>query len=224
MVFGFFKKRKPTLKLEAKQEIEIEFGEGDGRENFFTTLLQADKKRFTVKTPQKGNKYYRCSIGDEVTIVTCDEGFVYTSRTRILETRDKELDILLPEEIREEKITSTDNDFVIEAPVPVEFRAISTAHLQTALTREVSSRGIKIVTNLPIPRDTTLYMEMAIPDSPMVKLKGKVVESRKLPPDNKKSLTDIEFEDLGQKEKESIFRYTILFNCRRMRKQQSAQR
>jgi len=224
MVFGFFKKKKPALKLEPKQEIEIEFGEGDSRESFFAPLIQADRKRLTVKAPMKGNKYYRCSNGDEVSVVIFEEGVVYTGRTKILETREKEIDLLFPEELADEKIAFKETDFVIEIPVPVEYRAISTAHLQTAVTREVSSRGIKIITNLPIPKDTVLYLELAVPDSPMVKLKGKVARSSKLPPDNKKSLTDIEFEDFGQKEREAVFRYTILFNTRRARKQQSTQR
>ncbi len=224
MVFSFFKKKKPTLKLEPRQEMEIEFGEGDSRESFFTTLIESDKKRMTVKALMKGNKLFRCSNGDEVSIVIFEGGFVFTGRTKILETRDKEIDLLIPDDIKEEKIGFNDTDFVIETPVPVEFRAISTAHLQTAVTREVSSRGIKIITNLPVPKDTDLHLELAIPDSPVIKLKGKVAQSSKLPPDNKKSLTDIEFEDFGQKERESIFKYIILFNSRRMRKQQSAQR
>jgi hypothetical protein len=219
MVFGFFKKKKPNLKLQPDQEVEIEFSVGDQSENLFAGVLEVDKKRFTLKTPMKGKKPYPCSIGDTVTLVAFDGSSIQTFQSKIMEKRDREIDLLLPSEIDEEKIPHSESDYVIDAQVPVEFRAISTAHLQTAITREINSRGIKIVTSLPIPTGTILHLELEIPESPVIKAKGKVTESRKLPPDNKKSLTEIEFEDIGTKERDMVFRYTILSNHRKSRKQ-----
>ncbi|MDQ7822933.1 MAG: flagellar brake protein [Candidatus Eremiobacteraeota bacterium] len=221
MVFGFFKKSKPSLKLEAKQEVEIEFVTQDGTESFFTVVLEIDRKRFTLKTPQKGSKVYPCSIGDEVLIAFLDASNVSTFKSKILEKRDREIDLTIPSDIAEEKSPFTENDFSVEIPVSVEYRAISTAHLQTATTKEISATGIKVITNLPIPKETLLYLELEIPDSPVIKAKGKVVGSQKLPSDARKSVTDIEFDDVGPKEREMIFRYAMLYQQRRARKQLS---
>jgi hypothetical protein len=219
MVFGFFKKKKPSLKLNPDQEVEIEFSNQDQSESLFTPVLEVDRKKFTLKTPFKSGKPHQCSIGQHVTIVALDGPSLYTFQSRIVEIRDREIDLTLPAEVEEEKIPHSETDYVIDAQVPVEFRAISTAHLQTAITREVNSRGIKIVTSLPIPSGTVLHLELEIPESPVIKAKGKVAGSEKLPPDHKKYLTEIEFDDLGPKERELVFRYTILSNHRKMRKQ-----
>ncbi len=219
MVFGFFKKKKPSLKLDPKQEVEIEFTTPEGTESYFTTVLEMEKKRFTLKAPLKGTKPYPCSIGDEVMVVYNEGSTIFSFKSKIIEKREKELDLALPADVMEEKSSFTENDFYLEIPIPIEYRAISTAHLQTATTTELSFRGIKVMTNLPIPKETVLHLELEIPDSPTIKAKGKVIGSTKLPPENRKSLTEIEFEDMGPKEKESVFRYALLFNQRRNRKQ-----
>lgn len=219
MVFGFFKKKKPGLKLDPKQEVEVEFSTPEGKESYFTTVLELEKKRFTLRTPQKGTKPYPCSIGDDVMVVYVDGSTVVSFKSKIMEIREKEVDLTLPADIAEDRSSFTENDFCLDIPIPIEYRAISTAHLQTATTTELSFRGIKVITNLPIPRDTVLHLELDIPDSPTVKAKGRVIGSTKLPPENRKSLTEIEFEDMGPKEKESVFRYALLYNQRRNRKQ-----
>ncbi|MGV8123945.1 MAG: flagellar brake protein [Candidatus Xenobiia bacterium LiM19] len=219
MVFGFFKKKKPSLKLDPKQEVEVEFTTPEGTESYFTTVLEMEKKRFTLRTPLKGTKPCPCSIGEEVMVVYVDGSTIVSFKSKIMEKREKEVDLTLPADIAEEKSSFTENDFYLDIPIPIEYRAISTAHLQTATTTELSFRGIKVITNLPIPKETALHLELEIPDSPTIKAKGKVIGSTKLPPENRKSLTEIEFEDMGLKEKESVFRYALLYNQRRNRKQ-----
>jgi len=219
MVFGFFKKKKPSLKLDPKQEVEVEFTTPEGTESYFTTVLEMEKKRFTLRTPQKGTKPYPCSIGDEVTVAYLDGSTVVSFKSKVMEKREKEIDMTLPADVAEEKSSFTENDFYLDIPIPIEYRAISTAHLQTATTTELSYKGIKVITNLPIPRETVLHLELEIPDSPTIKAKGRVTGSTKLPPENRKSLTEIEFEDMGPKEKESVFRYALLYSQRRNRKQ-----
>ncbi len=219
MVFGFLGKKKPSLKLEPKQEIEIEFNKPEEQESFFTVVLEIQKKKITLKSPQKGNHYYPCADGDNITIVFLEGGVIHHFKSKILETREREIDVAYPSEIIEEKSPYTESDFRLEIPIPVEYRAISTAHLQTATTKEINSKGIKVITNLPIPNGTEIHIELEIPDSPTIKSKGRVVGSQKLPADVRKSLTDIQFEDFSPKDSESIFRYAVLYQQRRIRRQ-----
>lgn len=222
MVFGFFKKKRTTLKLEPKQEIEIEFLKGEESESFFTIVLEVQKKTITLKTPQKGNQAYPCAAGDSIAIIFLDEGTIYQFSSKVLEVRDREIDIAAPTEVTEEKCPTSKIDFLLEVPVPIEYRAISTAHLQTATTKELSSKGLKVITNLPIPDGTELHLELEIPDSPAIKTKGRVAGSQKLPSDTRKSLTEIEFIDFSPKDSESVYRYAILYQQRRARRQRNA--
>jgi hypothetical protein len=219
MVFGFLGKKKPSLKLEPKQEVEIEFCKGEDSESFFTPVLEVQKKKIILKTPSKGNHLYHGEVGDDALIIFLEGSSILRFKTKILEVRDKELDIAAPTDIQEEKCPFSESNYRLEIPIPVEYRAISTAHLQTATTKEINSRGIKVVTNLPIPNGTEIHIELEIPDSPMLKTKGRVVASQKVPSDVRKSITDIEFEDFTPRDSENVFRYAILYQQRRLRRQ-----
>lgn len=219
MVFGFLGKKKPSLKLEFKQEVEIEFCKGEDSESFFTAVLEVQKKKIILNTPSKGRHLYPCAAGNDVIIAFLEGSVISWFKTKILELRDKEMDIAVPTNIQEEKSPFSVSSYRLEIPIPVEYRAISTAHLQTATTKEINSRGIKVVTNLPIPNGTEVHIELEIPDSPMIKTKGRVVASQKLPSDVRKSITDIEFEDFAPRDSENVFRYAILYQQRRLRRQ-----
>lgn len=223
MVFGFFARKKPSLKLKPKQEVEVEFAPPEGFECFFTHVLEMDKKKVTLTIPKKQNQPYPCTVGEPVTVTYMIDDVICSFQSRVLDKRNKEIDIALPKEVSESKSPATAQDFTIEIPIPVEYRAISTAHLQTATTKLITGTGVTVITNLPIPQETILHLELEIPNSPTIKTKGRVVKSQRLPADARKSLTEIEFEDINPRDKEALFRYVILYQQRRLRKQQAEQ-
>lgn len=216
-LFGLGKK-KPRLKLESRQEIELEIVSGDSVENHFTRVLSVERKRIVVGVPG-GNKIRApLSSGDPLTVTCVDADLSSLSvfETKVLDRREREMDLALPTDITEEHTPIRDAEFTIEIPVPVEYRAMSTAYLQTATTRAITSTGIDITTNLAIPPGTSLHIELQIP-SATVKTQGRVTQSQKLPGE-KKFLTQIEFEDITPADKESVYRYALYFAQRQRRK------
>jgi len=90
--------------------------------------------------------------------------------------------------------------------------------MQVASAKAVTATGMHIITNLPIPQGTDLYIEMNVPDSPLSKTKGKVAKSQRLPTDSKKCFTELELEDFDLKEKENFLKYSILYQYRMKRR------
>jgi len=217
VVFGLFGKKKPRLKLEPKQEIELEFVNGEEVQNYFTRVLQLDRKKIIVQIPTQNKIQIQVSAGDPLTVTYLEDDVVYSFNTRILDRKEREMDLALPSELKEEKTPIRQEDFSLEIPIPVEYRAMSTAHLQTAQTKAINAKGIDIITNMPIPPGTSLHIELEIPNSPAIKTQGRVTQSQRLP-DNKKALTQIEFEDISAGDRETVFRYAIFYQQRQVRK------
>lgn len=220
MVFSFlgFGKKKPKLKLEPKHEVELEFVNGENIDSYFTRVLQLEKKRIVVQVPTQNKVPIDVSPGDMVTVTYLDGDILYTFRTKVLDRKDRELDLAYPSEVKEEKTSLKDENFTIDLPIPVEYRAMSMAHLQTATTRSIHQNGIDILTNLPIPPGTSLHIELEIPGTSSIKTQGKVTQSQKLP-NERKALTQIEFEDISPADREVIFRYAIFYQQRQARKE-----
>jgi c-di-GMP-binding flagellar brake protein YcgR len=220
MAFSFlgFGKKKPKLKLEPKTEVELEFVNGDEIQNYFSRVVSIDKKKIVVQIPTQNKMQVPVNVGDNLTVTYMDADNVYSFQARVLDARDREMELSVPTDIREEKMPLKDENFTLDLPIPVEYRAMSTAHLQTATTRSIHNNGVDILTNLPIPPNTSLHIELEIPNSPAIKTQGRVTTSKKLPND-KKSLTQIEFEDISPVDRETILRYAIYFQQRKIRKE-----
>lgn len=222
MVFKFLGlggKKKPKLKLDPKQEVEIEIIAGDNVENYFTRVIAVERKNIVLGIPSQNKIQVSLEVGDIITVtyVENDLSNVYGFDCKVLDRREREIDISIPTDISEEKTPIGEEDFSIDIPIPVEYRAMSTAYLQTATTRSISATGICILTNLAIPPGTSLHIELQIPNAPTVKTQGRVAKSTKLP-NEKKHLTEIEFEDITPADKDTIFRYALFYQQRAQRK------
>lgn len=226
MVFRFLGlgKRKPKLKLDPKQEVELELTIGDAVENHFTRVIELERKCLVVSTPSQNRIQVPLEVGDEVTLTYLDDELatVYSFQTHVLERKEREVELALPDEIEEERTLIDDDDFSIEIPIPVEYRAMSTAYLQNATTSAINPGGINILTNLAIPPGTSLHIELQIPNAPTVKTQGRVSKSQKVP-NEKKHLTEIEFEDITPADKDVVYRYALFYQQRQLRKMKREQ-
>jgi c-di-GMP-binding flagellar brake protein YcgR len=220
MVFGLFGKKKPQFSLEPRQEVEIDITLPDGNfESYFTRVLELAKKKFTLAIPEKDRVQIPVSAGEIVTIVYLVGDTLYQFQTRIIDRKEKEIDLQIPRELKEEKTFLAQSEFCVEIPIPIKYRAMSTAHLQNAMTRCITNAGIQIMTNLPIPIATALNIELEIPNAPPIKTKGKVTSSQKTGAEAKKSITEIEFEDINPADKDTILRYGTFFYYQNKRRE-----
>jgi c-di-GMP-binding flagellar brake protein YcgR len=221
MVFKFLGlgKKAPKLKLDPKQEIELEIVSGDNVDNHFTRVIAVERKKIIVSTPSQNRIQVSLEVGEAVTVTYLESDLSVVSwfETTVLDRKEREIDLALPTQINEERTPIGDADFSIEIPIPVEYRAMSTAYLQTATTRSISATGINILTNLSIPQSTLLHIELQIPNAPTVKTQGRVAKSQKVP-NEKKHLTEIEFEDITPADKDTIYRYALFYQQRQQRK------
>lgn len=221
MVFKFLGmgKRKPRLKLDSRQEVEVEVVRGDNVQNYFTRVVAVERRRIILSTPTQNRVEVPLDAGDNVVLTFLDKDLstIYTFGSSVLDCNEREFQISQPADITEEKTLVADADFSIDIPIPVEYRAMSTTYLQTATTRTISAAGINILTNLAIPPSTSLHIELQIPNAPTVKTQGRVTRSKKLPHD-KKCLTEIEFDDITPADKELVYRYALFYRQRQMRK------
>lgn len=219
MVFGLFGKKKPQFSLEPRMEVEIDVSNPEGSfDSYFTRVLELAKKKFTLAVPEKDRVQVPLNVGEIVTIVYLVKDTLFHFQAKILDKRDREMDLQIPRELREEKTFLAQAEFCVEIPIPIKYRAMSTAHLQNALTKCITQQGIQIMTNLPIPMGTALNIELEIPNAPAVKTKGKVTSSQKMAQDAKKSITEIEFEDINPQDKDLILRYATFFHYQNERR------
>jgi c-di-GMP-binding flagellar brake protein YcgR len=221
MVFGLFGgKKKPSLKLEPKQEVEIEFQQGEAYEAYFVPVLETAKKKISLRSPGSERRPVRVPTGSPVTVTALVDNTLYWYTATCLEGREREFDISVPKDVQEEELPPFDENFKVEAVIPVEYRPMNTAHTSAARSYALMSKGIQLTTNLGVPPGTTLLMELEIPGAAEVRAKGKVITSGKHPQDPKKYLTEVEFEDLPAKERDAILRYGVYLRKRQQRKEQ----
>jgi c-di-GMP-binding flagellar brake protein YcgR len=218
-VLGFlFGKKKPKLMLEPKQEVEIEIRGVDVIDYHFTRVVALERKKLIVGIPTQNKMQIAIETGDSITVTYLDNDKVCSFETTVVDKKEREIGLKLPSSIREEKTPIKDATFSLDIPIPVEYRAMSMAHLQTATTRSINEHGIDILTNLPIPINTSLHIELEIPNSPAIKTQGRVTQSQKLP-DGRKALTQIDFEDISHSDRDTILRYAVFFWQRQVRKE-----
>lgn len=221
MVFNFLGlgKKTPKMKLEPRQEVEVEVIGADGAENFFSRVIAIERKKLILSRPPK--LPVSLHTGDVVTItyLETDLSLASSFESKVLEQKEREFEVALPTVINDEKTPIGEADFSIDIPIPVEYRAMSTAYLQTATTRTITGAGINIFTNLAIPPNTSLHIELQIPNAPTVKTQGRVSSSKRVVND-KKHITEIEFEDITAADKDTIYRYALFYRQRQQRKKQ----
>lgn len=223
MAFGFlFGNKKPNLKLVAKQVVELEFENPEGEyENYFVEVVNVAKKKITLNAPGTDMRPIRLVPGQPVTVSTFDDdkSTFFSYNASVLDSREREFDVNPPKDAEWAEIEPRDDDFRREVPIQVEFRAVSTVHSQVATTHAITPNGLFLLTNLPIPPATKLLLELEIPNAPDIKANGKAVTSER-EESGRKHITEVEYEDIPEDDKNAILRYAIYYDQRQKRKQQ----
>lgn len=216
---GGFKKAKPTLKLTPKQEVEIEFESPEGEYvAFFVTVQEVQKKKAVIQAPGSDRRPVRLVPGQPVTISVLIDDTLFSYDASVLDSRDREFDVNLPKDVEDVAIPPRDDNFRIEVPIPVEYRAMSTAHTQVATTHAITPNGLFLLTNLPIPPNTSLLMELEIPNAPDITAKGRAVTSQEdHSTGRRRHITEVEYEDLQERDRNTILRYAIFYRQRQVR-------
>ncbi|MCE7871936.1 hypothetical protein DYH09_16375 [bacterium CPR1] len=218
-MFGFGKK-KPTLKLLPKQEVEVEFENADGEfESHFVNILDVQKKRVCISSPGSDRRPVRLVPGQQVTISALMDDRLFSYSASVLDSRDRDFDVQPPREVAEVEVPPRDDNFRIEVPIPVEYRAMRTAHTQVAQTHAITTNGLFLQTNLPIPPNTQLHMELEIPNAPDITAKGRAVASQVARDNSRKHITEVEYEDIPEDNRTAIIRYAIYYRQRQKRKE-----
>ncbi len=217
---GLFGKGKPVFKPTPHQTVEIELEDVDGVfQSYFVEVLEAPKKRLTLGTP--GNDMNRIHIGPgaPVTVSYFDAAknafFTFTSQVR--DSREQEFDIDVPKEISSRDIPARDDSFRIEAAIPVKYQAGRVPHAQVANTHAVTANSLYLKTNLAIPPETTIEVELEIPNIPSMRIGARAKGSEKDPADNRKHISEVVFEEIGFDERENLLSYAVYYQERQKR-------
>ncbi len=214
---ALFGKGKPVFKPTPHQTVEIEIEDVDGVfQSYFVEVLEAPKKRLTLSTP--GNDVH-IGPGAPVTVSYFDAAkntfFTFTSQVR--DSRDQEFDIDVPKEVSSREVPPRDDSFRVEAAIPVKYQAARLPHAQVANTHAVTPNSLYLKTNLAIPPETALEVELEIPNVPQMRIGVRAKGSEKDPADNRKHISEVVFEEIGFDEKESILSYAVYYQERQKR-------
>ncbi|MCD4785640.1 MAG: hypothetical protein K8T10_17600 [Candidatus Eremiobacteraeota bacterium] len=194
-MFGLFGK-KPKFKLQEKMEVELEFSIPDGLKSYFSKVMEVSKKRATFATPKEGNRYVSINPNDIIKIVVLIEDTIFEVNLKVTASMDKEFEALVSKNVNRFdtilKDRKKNEEVKLEVEVPLDFRAITTSHVQRATTNIITKEYIDMVTNLPIPEGTDLKLYFKIPETPVIETEGKATENEPLK-ESKKSKTKITF-------------------------------
>ncbi|MEW6284116.1 MAG: flagellar brake protein, partial [Candidatus Eremiobacterota bacterium] len=204
----FWGKKKPTLRLHPKQEVEVEFETADGEfESHFVQVLDVQKKRIALSSPGSDRRPVRLVPGQQVTVSALVDDRLFSYSASVLDSRDRDFDVQPPKDVNEVEVPPRDDNFRIEVPIQVEYRAMRTAHTQVASTHAITTNGLFLMTNLPIPPNTQLHMELEIPNAPDISAKGRAVASQTDRENTRKHITEVEYEDIPEDNRTAIIRY-----------------
>lgn len=217
MIFGFLKKKKPGPKLRPKQEVEIELFNGETYETHFTRILEAQRRRIILRAPGTDRRPVLMEEGQTLTLTTIEDGSLYWFDATVLAAGEREFDITPPVKVQDQDLPGLEEGSRIHVPITVEYRAMNTAHAQVAQTYAITKEGLLLSTNLPIPPGTLLLLELEIPSAPDIKSRGRAVGSEKHPEDPRKHLSEIEYEDITDSDREAILRYALYHRRRQER-------
>lgn len=211
---------KPAFKPTPHQTVEIEFEDVDGNfQSYFVEILEAPKKRLTLATP--GNDMNPVTIGPglPVTISYFDPGknAFFSFAAQVRDSRDSEFDIDLPKDITAETVPPRDDNFRKEVAIPVKYQAVRSVHSQVANTHAITPNSLFLKTNLAIPPETPLRVVLEIPHAEHIDVTARAKGSEKDPADNRKHISEVQFEEITFDEKDSILRYAVYYEERQKR-------
>lgn len=219
-MFGLFGPRKPVFKPAPHQTVEIEFEDVDGNfQSYFVEILEAPKKRLTLATPGNDSNPVSIGPGQPVTISYFDaqKDALFSFAAQVRDSRDQEFDVDLPKEIPHTAVDKRDDNFRAEVAIPVKYQAMRSAHQQVANTHAITPNALFLKTNLAIPPETPLRVVLEIPHAPHIDVSARAKGSEKDPVDARKHISEVQFEDIGLDEKESILSYAVYYEARQKR-------
>lgn len=220
MAFWPFGNKKATLKFSPGQMVELEFENPDGEyENYFVEVVSVQRKKVTLNAPGTDMRPIRLVPGQPVTVSYFDEekNSFFSHNASVLDSREREFDINSPKDPDTADIQARDENFRVEVPIQVEFRAQSTVHSQVATTQAITTNGLFLLTNLPIPPQTKLLLELEIPNAPDIKANGCAIQSHR-EESGRKHVTEVEYDEIPEHDRDTILRYAVYYEQRQKRK------
>ena len=217
---------KPVFKPAPHQTVEIEFEDVDGAfQSYFVEILEAPKKRLTLATPGNDMSPVTIGPGQPVTISYFDsqKNALFSFAAMVRDSRDQEFDVDLPKDITPKDVPARDENFRVEVAIPVKYQAVRSVHSQVANTHAITPNSLFLKTNLAIPPETPLRVVLEIPNAPHIDVTARAKGSEKDPADNRKHISEVQFEDIGLDEKDSILSYAVYYQERSKRAENRGQ-
>jgi hypothetical protein len=223
-MLGFLFGKKGKFKLKPKMKVELEVPVPNGVRSHFTQVKDASVKRCIILTPKDGTKALQLNTDDIIKCITLIEDTLYEVNLKVVTASKEEFEAIISDNVKFfdtllSNVKEPDKLEITEK-VPIDFRAMRTAHLQGAVTKVVTHESVEIVTNLPVPEGTDLKVIFRIPETPQVETEGVSEKSFPLEEDSKKSKTKIVFSEKTQKSTmfEKVTKYIIHYIRRKERR------
>ena len=211
----------PKFKPSTHQTVEIEFEDMEGEfQSYFVEILEVNKKRLTLRTPGNAMNPVHISPSQPITISYFDEpkDMYFSYQGLVKDSRDQEFDVDSPgKDITATKIDPRDEDFQVQVSIPVKYQAHRSVHSQVATTHSVTPHSFFLRTNLGIPPQTELRVVLEIPNTSPVDIDGKATGSEKDPDDNRKHISQVQFQEINPDDRDAILNYAVYYEQRSKR-------
>lgn len=218
-LFGGGKKKTP-FKLNSRQEVEVEIEAEDhgSYEAYFVQVVDVQRKKIVLGMPGTASKPVVIHPSQKVTLSVLNDDCHLSCEATVSDVSDGEFQISWPpKDYDEVSLPARDDSFQVKVPIPVEFRAMRTAHTQVASTHAVAVNSLFLSTNLAIPPNTSLLMELEMPTGGIT-AKGRALTSKEdTSTGRKRFVTEIEYEDLDSEDSQKIIRYGLYYQQRQAR-------
>ncbi|MCE1245673.1 MAG: flagellar brake domain-containing protein [Firmicutes bacterium] len=195
-MFGLFGP-KSKFKLQDNMEVELEFTSGETFKSYFVKVVEVTSKKASFMIPRENNKPVPLSKEDIVRLIVLIGDTIYEVNLKVTNVMEKEFEAMISKNMKhyETLLKKFDKNQAVnlEVTIPLEYRAITTSHIQRANTKTITKEFVEMVTNLPIPERTDLKLFFKTPESPIVETEGTSAKSEPLAEDSKKSSTKITF-------------------------------
>ena len=229
-MLGFLFNNKGKFKLKENMEVELQLPDPEGPRSYFCNVIEASPKKAGFTTPKEGNRYVSINPNDIIKCIVMIDNTIHEVNLKVQTSLDREFEALVSKNVNSydsflSKIKKG-SDQPMQMEVPMDFRAISTSHLQRAVTKSISLDSMDMVTNLPVPEGTDLILIYRVPDSPPIEVSGKSEKSVPLEEDSRKSKTKIVFSDPSKAEEaiEKVTRYMAHYYRRMDRRKEMEER
>lgn len=181
------------------------FSNGSKKE-YISQILELNKKDvITVAVPI--HKAHLVTILDEThltAIYNIDDKGIYEFECIVLKKEKKPLPQMIIKKISPITKTQRRNFFRLNHTIPVKLKKYNSDILDSALSKDISGGGIRIITSIDIRTDDIIYIEFILNEKEY-RLSGKVVRTfDKM--DNKHEIA-VEYTDIVEIDRNDIIRY-----------------